>query len=155
MIVVDVRAGELPDPPPRRDLRRAAAVSAAGITQRQAAAELMRDYLQEGRDPVPGSPSTHGEWRSNLPVLTHATKTSPAGRKSRPAAPGPCSFAAACRRMCRTAIVRHRPPVPAGSRARRRRHRPLGARRKTKHCCAPSTVSRRSLKTRFPGEKTR
>ncbi|USQ50695.1 esterase [Serratia marcescens] len=46
------------------------AVSAAGITQRQAAAELMRDYLQEEGVIQFLLKSFHnGEWRFNLPVL--------------------------------------------------------------------------------------
>ncbi|HID8483366.1 TPA: esterase [Serratia marcescens] len=46
------------------------AVSAAGITQRQAAAQLMRDYLQEEGVIQFLLKSFHnGEWRFNLPVL--------------------------------------------------------------------------------------
>lgn len=46
------------------------AVSAAGITQRQAAAQLMRDYLQEeGVIQFLLKSFHHGEWRFNLPVL--------------------------------------------------------------------------------------
>ena len=106
------------------------AVSAAGITQRRAAAQLMRDYLQEEGVIQFLLKSFHnGEWRFNLPVLIERYEDITGWQDVPARRTRPCSFAAACRRTqdsYRTAIARQFPQA----RARRRRHRPLGSRRK-------------------------
>ncbi|SQI33781.1 Esterase ybfF [Serratia plymuthica] len=118
------------------------AVSAAGITQRQQAAELMRSYLQEEGVIQFLLKSFHqGEWRFNLPVLIDQYENVtgwqdvPHGRTRR------CLSAAACRPMCRTATAKI---SRVSSRRRERMWLPAQAtgftRKNRRRYCAPSTV---------------